>query len=87
MKISPSCQAFFKAMEISRSTPLSSFGELQSNSLSGSVSPDFAWLACIYQIYTCIYQLYTCIYQLTRATLMSPGKDKARVCGYIYIYI
>ena len=24
---------------------------------------------------------------LTRATLMSPGKDETRVCGYIYIYI
>ena len=24
---------------------------------------------------------------LTQATLMSPGKDKTRVCGYIYIYI
>ena len=23
---------------------------------------------------------------LTRATMMSPGKDKTRVCGYIYIY-
>ena len=24
---------------------------------------------------------------LTRATLMSPGKDEARVCEYEYIYI
>ena len=24
------------------------------------------------------------IYSLTRATLMSPGKDETRVCGYIY---
>ena len=27
------------------------------------------------------------LYSLTRATLLSPGKDEARVCGYIYIYI
>ena len=27
------------------------------------------------------------LYLLTRATLMSPGKDETRVCGYIYIYI
>ena len=28
------------------------------------------------------------LYSLTRATLMSPGKDETRVCGYInYIYI
>ena len=26
-------------------------------------------------------------YSLTWATLMSPGKDEARACGYIYIYI
>ena len=25
------------------------------------------------------------LYSLTRATLMSPGKDETRVCGYIYI--
>ena len=29
-------------------------------------------------IYICIY-----IYSLTQATLMSPGKDGTRVCGYI----
>ena len=27
------------------------------------------------------------LYSLTRATLMSTGKDETRVCGYIYIYI
>ena len=27
------------------------------------------------------------LYSLTRATLMSPGKDKTRVCGYINVYI
>ena len=27
------------------------------------------------------------LYSLTRATLMSPGKDETRACGYIYIYI
>ena len=27
------------------------------------------------------------LYSLTRATLMSPGKDETRVCGYIYTYI
>ena len=27
------------------------------------------------------------LYSLTRATLMSPGKDETRVWGYIYIYI
>ena len=27
------------------------------------------------------------LYSLTRATLMSPGKDETRVCVYIYIYI
>ena len=27
------------------------------------------------------------LYSLTRATLMSPGKDGTRVCGCIYIYI
>ena len=27
------------------------------------------------------------LYLLTRATLMSPGKDESRACGYIYIYI
>ena len=27
------------------------------------------------------------LYSLTRATLMSPGKDETRVCGYICIYI
>ena len=27
------------------------------------------------------------LYSLTRATLMSPWKDKTCVCGYIYIYI
>ena len=27
------------------------------------------------------------LYWLTRATLMSPGKDETRVCGYVYIYI
>ena len=27
------------------------------------------------------------LYSLTRATLMSPGQDETRVCGYIYIYI
>ena len=27
------------------------------------------------------------LYSLTRATLMTPGKVEARVCGYIYIYI
>ena len=26
------------------------------------------------------------LYSLTRATLMSPGKDETRVCGYMYIY-
>ena len=26
------------------------------------------------------------LYSLTRATLMSPGNDETRVCGYIYIY-
>ena len=26
------------------------------------------------------------LYSLTRATLMSPGKDETRVCGYIYIF-
>ena len=26
------------------------------------------------------------LYSLTRATLMSPGKDETRVCGYIYVY-
>ena len=26
------------------------------------------------------------LYSLTRATLMSPGKDETRVCGYTYIY-
>ena len=26
------------------------------------------------------------LYSLTRATLMSPGKDETRICGYIYIY-
>ena len=25
------------------------------------------------------------LYSLTRATMMSPGKDETRVCGYIYI--
>ena len=29
--------------------------------------------------------MYIYIYLLTRATLMSPGKDKTCVCGYIYI--
>ena len=27
------------------------------------------------------------LYLLTRAILMSPGKNETRVCGYIYIYI
>ena len=27
------------------------------------------------------------LYSLNQATLMSPGKDETRVCGYIYIYI
>ena len=27
------------------------------------------------------------LYSLTRATLMSPGKDEIRICVYIYIYI
>ena len=27
------------------------------------------------------------LYSLTRATLMSPGKDETRVCGYIILYI
>ena len=27
------------------------------------------------------------LYSLTRATLMSPGKDETRVCGHIYLYI
>ena len=27
------------------------------------------------------------LFSLTRATLMSPGKDETRACGYIYIYI
>ena len=27
------------------------------------------------------------LYSLTRATLMSLGKNETRVCGYIYIYI
>ena len=27
------------------------------------------------------------LYSLTRATLMSHGKDETRVCAYIYIYI
>ena len=27
------------------------------------------------------------LYSLTRATLMSPGKDETRVCRYIHIYI
>ena len=27
------------------------------------------------------------LYSLTRATLMSPGKDETRVCRYIYLYI
>ena len=27
------------------------------------------------------------LYSLTRATLMSPGKDETRVCGYNIIYI
>ena len=27
------------------------------------------------------------LYSLTRATLMSPGQDETRVCGYIYVYI
>ena len=27
------------------------------------------------------------LYSVTRATLMSPGKDETRVCGYIYIYV
>ena len=32
--------------------------------------------------------IYIYIYiSLTRATLMSPGKDETHVCGYIYIYI
>ena len=26
------------------------------------------------------------LYSLTRASLMSPGKDETRVCGYIYIH-
>ena len=30
--------------------------------------------------------VYIYVYSLTRATLMSPGKDKTRVCGYVYIY-
>ena len=52
-------------------------------------------------VYICIY-LYISIYMygalstlvtsvvlcsLTRATLMSPGQDETRVCGYIYTYI
>ena len=27
------------------------------------------------------------LYSLTRATLMSPGKDETHVCGYIIYYI
>ena len=27
------------------------------------------------------------LFSLTRATLMSPGKDETRVCGHIYLYI
>ena len=27
------------------------------------------------------------LYALTRATLITPGKDETRVCGYIYVYI
>ena len=27
------------------------------------------------------------LYLLTRATVMSPGKEETRVCRYIYIYI
>ena len=27
------------------------------------------------------------LYSLTRATLMSPGTDETRVCGYIYICV
>ena len=27
------------------------------------------------------------LYSLTRATLMSTGKEETRVCGYMYIYI
>ena len=34
-----------------------------------------------------IYDIYIYLYSLTRATLMSSGKDETRVCGYIYIYI
>ena len=34
-----------------------------------------------------VINLVVVLYSLTRATLMSPGKDETRVCGYIYIYI
>ena len=27
------------------------------------------------------------LFSLTQGTLMSPGQDETRVCGYIYIYI
>ena len=34
-----------------------------------------------------VINLVIVLYSLTRATLMSPGKDETRACGYIYIYI
>ena len=36
--------------------------------------------------YIYIYILYIYIY-VTQATLVSPGKDETRVCGYIHTYI
>ena len=40
-------------------------------------------LAMSGQLYIYIYiYIYTYIYVTGRATLMTPGKDEARVCGY-----
>ena len=47
-----------------------------------------SYLVTLYMDMYALSSLVTSVvlYSLTQATLKSPGKDEAHVCGYIYIY-
>ena len=48
-------------------------------------SPQAFWLSSAPGVLSTLV-ISVVLYSLTRATLMSPGQEETRVCGYIYIF-
>ena len=65
---------------------LSTLENTDENKIYFVCSPQAFWLSSAPGVLSTLVTSVI-LYSLTRATLMSPGHDETRVCGYIYIYM